>query len=134
MSNNMTAEFEAIRRRLSLLPNVIQKRVVRGATRAAGVAVKKEIQKNVPVDKSKLKKSISVKSQRRGLIPQGHEQVIIYPKKAYYSWFIEFGTSKMSPQPFMRPAFLNSRVLAVQAFQDYAFRRIQKEIEKLSRQ
>lgn len=37
---------------------------------------------------------------------------------AYYWRFVEFGTAKMSPRPFLRPAFENNKEAAVDAIVD----------------
>lgn len=40
------------------------------------------------------------------------------PNDPYYWRFVEFGTSKMAPKPFMRPAFEQSKQRAAQAIID----------------
>jgi len=131
---SMTAEFAEIKRKLRLLPDRIQKNVVTGATRAAAVAIQKEARQNVPVDSGTLKKAISVKKASRRNTEVGHIKFSVYVKpKAYYGSMVEFGTSKMAAQPYMRPAFANSATKAVQAFQDYARLRVNREIERLAR-
>jgi HK97 gp10 family phage protein len=44
---------------------------------------------------------------------------------------VEFGTSKMSPKPFMRPAFEAKKNEAVDAIRDYLAKRIPEEVAKL---
>jgi HK97 gp10 family phage protein len=50
---------------------------------------------------------------------------------AYYWKFVEFGTSKMSARPFLRPAFEASKLQAVDRIQEYMAERIPREVEKL---
>lgn len=52
---------------------------------------------------------------------------------AWYAHFVEFGTSKMSARPFMRPAFEAKKVAAVSAIKDYLQQRIPAEVEKARR-
>lgn len=37
------------------------------------------------------------------------------PDDPYYWWFLEFGTSKMAAQPFLRPAFESTKLAQLQA-------------------
>jgi len=131
---SITEEFRAIRDRLRLLPDRLQTNVVNGAARAGAVAIQKEARLNVPVDSGNLKKNIAVKKASRRNTERGHTKYHVYIRpKAFYGMFVEFGTSKQVAQPFMRPAFENSAEKAVQAFQAYAIRRTDREIERLGR-
>lgn len=48
----------------------------------------------------------------------------------FYWRFLEFGTVKMSPKPFLRPAFETKKVEAVEAIKE----RLWKRIEKIAKQ
>ena len=49
--------------------------------------------------------------------------------RAFYSKFLEFGTSKMLPRPFLFPATERSRPKIAQA----VFNRVKKEIQKIAK-
>jgi HK97 gp10 family phage protein len=48
----------------------------------------------------------------------------------FYWRFIEFGTSKISAKPFLRPAFEAKKAAAIEAMRDYLDKRIDKEAPK----
>ena len=52
---------------------------------------------------------------------------------AYYAHFVEFGTVKMSPQPFMRPAFEGKKNEAVDAIKDKLAERIEANAQDLNK-
>ncbi len=152
----MTDEFAQVKRALEKLPGVIQQRVVVGATRVAAKVIADEAKQNVPVDTGLLKKSIGVAKAKKADTKEGHIKFYVVPKSkvsgtakvsvngvtgklkyktnAYYAHMVEFGTSKMAARPFLRPAFDNSADKSVKAFQDYAHKRVEKEVAKLGRQ
>lgn len=58
-------------------------------------------------------------------IEDGEIQVYVDQQgKAYYGYFLEYGTSKMRAQPFMGPAFMKSRLKMQQAMADSLRKRI----------
>ena len=71
-------------------------------TKAARV-VQKTAKSLAPVDTGTLKGSIRVKSYK------DQKSAIVYTLTEY-AIFQEFGTSKMKPQPFMRPALIINRL------------------------
>ena len=52
---------------------------------------------------------------------------------AYYAHFVEFGTVRMSPQPFMRPAFEGKKNEAVDAIKDKLAERIEANAQDLNK-
>lgn len=70
------------------------------ATRLVGAKVKRDAQILAPVDTGFLRSSISVRTTRRV-----NDSTAEVTASANYAAFVEFGTSRMSPQPFMIPAF-----------------------------
>lgn len=52
--------------------------------------------------------------------------------QAYYGRFLELGTSKMSAQPFLRPALASTRDAAVRAFAEAFKRAIERAERKVS--
>ncbi|MDD5406010.1 MAG: HK97 gp10 family phage protein [Sulfurovaceae bacterium] len=152
---NMTESFANVQKALSKLPTHLQDRVVVGATRAAAQVVADEAKQNVPVDTGLLKKSIGVAQAKKSDTKLGHVKFYAVAKSkirgtsqidvggqkgklkykihAWYAHMVEFGTSKMAAIPFMRPAFENSGEKSVSAFQEYALKRVDKEITKLKK-
>ncbi len=154
--SKMTKSFQDIQKKLSALPTVIQQRVVVGATRASAKVIADEAKQRVPVRSGLLKSTISIAKAKKKDTKDGHVKFYVIPKTkttqkvnlisslgditklkfkrvAYYAHFVEFGTVKMEAQPFLRPAFENSKTKSVQAFQNYARKRIPKEIKKLAK-
>lgn len=73
------------------------------------------------------------KSQERTLGRRGAKN----PNDPYYWWWVEFGTSKMSAQPFLRPAFhdtqdaqLNGMRRRMTASLEQAAKKIQREVDR----
>lgn len=88
------------------------------AVSAAGDEILKEVEIRSPVKTGKLKASI-----RKLIFPKENRASSIIQvansKRGgiqHYAVFLEFGTSKMPPKPFMRPAFDVSQLKAVEAF------------------
>jgi HK97 gp10 family phage protein len=90
-----------------LEPKVVKK-ILRKAMRPSMKPMLKQAKANAPVDTGAIKKAIRLKSAPRsrqtlGLDLQIGEQN--YVGKTFVGAFHEFGTSKMEPRPFMRPAY-----------------------------
>lgn len=155
-SRNMTDSFRDVKKALEKLPGVVQEKVVVGATRVATKVIADEAKRNVPVDTGLLKKSIGVAKAKKRDTKDGHVKFFVVPKSkilfskkvnladggtgkvkvkthAYYAHMVEFGTKNMAARPFLRPAFEHSADASVRAFQQYAFKRVEKEIAKLNR-
>jgi len=151
----MTDEFKAVQEALGKLPAALQKKVVVGAARAAAKIIADEAKERAPVRSRLLKKSIDVAKAKPKDTPQGHIKFYVVPKSknyvsgvlqsngvafakikfqknAYYAHMVEFGTKNMAARPFLRPAFENSGDKSIKAFQEYALKRTEKEIRKLS--
>ncbi len=151
----MTDEFLQVKKALEKLPGVIQQKVVVGATRAAAKVVAEEAKERVPVDTGLLKKSIGVAKAKKSDTKTNHIKFYVVPKSkilltskvsvggktgklkakvnAYYAHMVEFGTSKMAARPFLRPAFENAGDKSVKEFQEYALKRVDKEVRKLAK-
>lgn len=150
----MTESFRRVVDALNQLPFAIQERVIKGATRKATKVIADEAKRLVPVDTGRLKLSINIAKAKDKDTKINHMKFYVVPKtkmrktiratidgqsakiktadKAYHAHFVEFGTSKMSAKPFLRPAYENTKRETVDAFKEYA-KRIDKEIEKLRR-
>lgn len=73
----------------------LEKAVLKGALKVEGSA-----KRRCPVDTGYLRASIS-----HQLLQNGKEPVALVGTNVEYAPYIEHGTSKQSPQPYLRPAF-----------------------------
>lgn len=96
-------------RLMKRLPLSIQRKHMRAALRKGAHIIAGEARANAPVLTGALQGSIKVragKARRRGdlrinvLTGEG-----FFKGDQFYGAFLEYGTSRMAPQPFMRPAF-----------------------------
>lgn len=155
-NKQMTESFKKVKKALDKLPGTIQQKVVVGATRKATSVIAKEAKANVPERTGLLKKSIGVAKAKKKDTPHNHVKFFVVPKSkilfskkvdladgstgklkvqanAYYAHMIEFGTVNMVAQPFLRPAMESKADESVKAFQQYALKRVDKEIAKLGK-
>lgn len=152
----MTESFKKVKQALEKLPDAIQQKVVVGATRKATSVIAKEAKDNVPERTGLLKKSIGVAKAKKKDTPLHHVKFFVVPKSkilfskkvtladggtgklkvqanAYYAHMVEYGTKNMVAQPYLRPAMESKADEAVKAFQDYAIKRVDKEIARLNK-
>lgn len=110
--------------------------VLRQATRASAAVFREEARRLAPKRTGKLARNIVVVSQRSRqgeavagirVRSQGKDSGRI---NSYYWRFVELGTSKMPPVPFIRPAFDTKQNEAVQAAFDKANAAIDKVLSK----
>jgi len=150
----MTDDFARLKEFLKKLPADIQQQVVKGATRSAANVIAKDARARVPVDTGLLKKSIAVRRAKKNNQKEGHEIYYVVPltkvkftakakingqnaklkatRYNFHAHLVEFGTSKMKAQPFLRPAYEASAESSVEAFKKYANERVEKEAKKLA--
>ncbi len=138
---------EDLLKALKQFPQNIQKNVIKGAVRAGCKPIVQEAKKNVPKETGNLKKSIGVVARRSkdkskikfAVTPRRHKKLPKIPYKelkkkgklgGYYAHMIEFGTSTIPAQPFMRPAFENQDNQSIEEVKKYMAKRIDKEILK----
>lgn len=129
---------------LQLLSSDIQNKIARAATNAAAQVIKNEAIKRAPADTGNLRKNIIVKrlpaqeaspltSQHIVTVRQGKltkKQKGAGLQDAFYGRFVEFGTVKMAPRPFLRPAFDSKKTDAVEAMRVRIKQRIDKANQK----
>ncbi|TLP41040.1 HK97-gp10 family putative phage morphogenesis protein [Arcobacter arenosus] len=118
---------------LKQFPQNIQKNVLNGALRAGCKPILDAAKENVPKDTGNLKKSLGIIKRRSR--DKSKVRFSVTPRRGgkydgFYAHMIEFGTSKMSAQPFMRPAFENQDNQSIEAAKKYMAKRIDKEVEK----
>lgn len=140
------AGFEQFTQQLRELPMRVAKNTLRGAVNAGATVIRQEAQRRAPVRSGILQKAIYQKQiaelsnavqqmffvgWRRG---QKAQQVKrggkVLNLDAYYGYFVEFGTSKIGAEPFMRPAFEIKKDEAVEAIRAYLAERIPRELAK----
>ena len=118
--------------KLHKLPDRVQKNVVTGAIRAGASSIAKEMKHKVPVKNGTLKKSIGVVKRR-----QKDKSIVMFTvaprvkKGGWYAHFVEFGTKKMSPEPFIRPAYEEKGKDTINIAKQYMSKRLDKELAKL---
>lgn len=98
------------------LINTTRPAVVTAALEAGGEVIAEEARRLVPVRTGNLRESIGVATgglnysalslSKAGIsVEIGPRQGRDEPHDGFYGHMVEFGTFKMAPQPFMRPAF-----------------------------
>ena len=136
MANSISANFDskALIKTLNTLPQNIQKNVMVGAVRAGSNIIRDEARRLVPIDTGNLKKSI-VSIRRKG--DKNTIQFSVTPSRGkndgWYAHFIEFGTSKMSAKPFLRPALESQQSEVLQKTKEYIANRLPNEVMKAKR-
>lgn len=136
MSIEASIDTQALLKALHQFPTNIQNNVLVGAIRAGAKPLVDAAKANVPVDTANLKKSIGI--NRKKTKDKSQVWFTVSPRKGgkndgFYGHMVEFGTSKMAAQPFMRPAFESQDQQSIEATKKYMASRIDKEVEKARR-
>ena len=143
MAKTITVKVDGLAdlgKRMQTLSADVSNRIARAATAAGAVVIRKAAQQKVAVDTGNLKKNIIVKRIPKGESTLTSQHIVTVRKgkltakqkgtglkDAYYGQFVEFGTAKMPAQPFLRPAYDESKREAVEAIKD----RIEKRLKKV---
>lgn len=160
--SSFTIQIEGLKeleKALKELPLEIQKRPLRSAVSAGAKEIADEAISKAPVGQTgNLKKSLYRYRSRR-LSAIGKETFLVGVRKgkgiygntnlnrrlnrvgktyktqgeAYYWRFLEFGTSKMPAQPFLRPAYENAKERAVQIIKERLGKAIEAQARKLAK-
>lgn len=109
--------------KLKSLPDKISKKIAMTALRSGAKIIMQRARMLCPVVIGTLQKSIKVRVPRRkkrneAVVLVGIDSVPMGGRmggKAFYGAFVEFGTSKMAANSFMRPAFDGTRAEVVGA-------------------
>ncbi|ODT38208.1 MAG: hypothetical protein ABS55_01330 [Lautropia sp. SCN 70-15] len=149
---------EDLKRALQALPWQLRRKALRGALRSAAKVIQGEARARAPVllqstpyrTRGLVRRSISVTSsklaRKRGdvgvflTVRRGRSALnrgayltlsrrLVRPNDPFYFKFLELGTKKMKPRPFLGPAFRAKATQAVQAFE----RGVRPEIANLNR-
>ena len=133
MGINTTINSDDLLKTLSQFPKNIQNNVMTGAIRAGANVIRDEARIRVPKKTKDLAKSIV--SIKRRAETRNQVKFSVTPsrgknKAGWRAHFIEFGTSKMSAKPFLRPAFETSENKSLDAAKDYIAKRIPQEVAK----
>lgn len=145
---NLTG-FKELAKALKELGPRVAKNGLRAATSAGAAVIRNEARSRAPVDTGEMKKDIQMKRERDqrdgGLFAASYSVFVRSGKKSrlsgkardvqkdsFYWKFVEFGTSKMAAQPFLRPSFESRKEDAVDAIGKKLDERIQVEAAKLA--
>jgi HK97 gp10 family phage protein len=128
------------------LPKKLDRGILNSALKAGAKPMVKDAQAKVPVDTGDLKSAIRAISVKPPVytatvhVGIGKTRLTKARKKAgeraYTPWYgllVEFGTSKMSARPFLRPAFERNKFAAVGIIKKNLAIAIEAEAEKLKR-
>lgn len=133
MSISANIDGKSLLKALSAFPKNIQNNVMTGAIRAGANVIRDEARVRAPKKTKALAKSIV--SIKRRTETRNQVKFSVTPSKGknkagWRAHFIEFGTSKMSAKPFLRPAFEVSENKSLDAAKNYIAKRIPKEVAK----
>lgn len=122
-------------RRMKELEPKLRKSALRAAVSAGAQVIKKAAVSIVSVDTGQTKRGIYATRSKRGSSP-GVETFVVgvrtgakYAEKgtaAAFWWHLEFGTQHMPAKPFLRPAFENKKMEAVEAMKQKLFQKLEQ--------
>jgi len=111
------------------LPLTVENKILKGTILKVARELQSAVVRRAPVGFTG-KLADGIKTSTQGLKGKLAINVIV---KAFYSRFLEFGTSKMAAKPFMRPAFDESLPQMEAAFAEALTRGVKKEVKKASK-
>jgi HK97 gp10 family phage protein len=146
---NLTG-FKELAAALRELPQRVAKNGLRAAVGAGAAVIRKEARLRAPKDSGEMTKDIQIKRERGAaggdtfvarysvFVLSGKKSRLKGKKRniqrdSYYWKFVEFGTSKMAAQPFLRPSFETQKEEAVKAIGEKLDQRIQAAAAELHR-
>lgn len=103
-----------IARRLKALDTDLRKKAVDPAMRAGMRIYVDEAKARAPVRTGAMRDSIKARKDGKGSTRGSTSYLAGVTVKAFYYYFIEFGTSKLAARPFLRPAWeaVSGKVIA----------------------
>jgi HK97 gp10 family phage protein len=139
-SNFKITGLNEARNLLKVLPDRTQKRVLNGAVRAGATVLRKEIKAAAPVDADKrspasekygrLKDNIRVLRLKFG-VPKTSAMYRVDTGRAFWGYFLEFGTRFIAARAWFRPAVDANFDRAVNQMKERLASGIEREAEKL---
>jgi len=126
----------------------VARNALRSSVSAGAAVIRNDARNRAPVDTGEMKKDIQIKRERdaQGEMSAKYSVFVRSGKKSrlsgksrdvqkdsFYWRFVEFGTSKMAAQPFLRPAFEAKKEDAIKAIGEKLDERIQKIAQELVR-
>jgi len=125
---------------LAKLPKSAGKGALRKALKKAGQPIFDAAKMKVPVDTGALKESLEISTklsrrQKRGRRKQGAVELFIGAgrPKGSHAHLVEFGTSRSSPRPFLRPAWDENKGKILRIFGKELWLQIEKAAKKLAK-
>lgn len=127
---------KALERKLRKLDERVQKKIVRKALRSGAKPVLADAKAYVPIDTGALESELKITASRarRGFFGV---QVATPPRsilgigpddKGYYPAILEYGSDKMEPIPYLRPAFDNNRGRALAIIRDVLVKGVREAV------
>jgi len=121
---------------LKRLPERVARNVLRRATTKAAKVIEEEIRQRTPVGPTgNLKASITQKGVRQPNKQNLTRRVGAFKGgkfKGHHAHLIEFGTVKMSPRPFIRPAFDTKKAEALKVMGEELGKGVEKAAARLA--
>lgn len=110
MTTYRVTGIEQIRATLLALPGALAKRSLKKAVMKPAMLVRDEARRIAPKDSGLLASDIAVAQDRKPELDGMDARAVVFVTwkgkgGAPYWRYVEFGTAKMAPRPFMRPAF-----------------------------
>lgn len=112
------ADITTVEYAMKNLPIDIMTKLVDKSLRPEAKAMAEKIKERVPVDTGFLKSTIMVKKNNNKRFKTSRRYAILAEKYAFYWYFLEYGTSKMLPRPFITPVLLEQMSGIVGGFSD----------------
>ena len=118
----VVAKIDGARRlekQLKALPRNLERKAYRQSLGAAASAMREAIRRAAPRDQGLLRKAIKSRVNSRDLTGEiyvTHGVGVKYD--AFYWHFVEYGTSRLPANPFLRPAFEDSQDDVVDVYTD----------------
>ncbi|MRG98867.1 hypothetical protein GIY21_01010 [Xanthomonas sontii] len=107
------------------------RRALRKGMRRGAIVIRNDARARVRVARGRLRRAIRTRERSD---EQGWMRFAVeVPKSAFYGKFGEYGTSKMAPWPFMRPAAESKTEEAVAAMRDAIAEAVTLEMQRVRR-
>lgn len=106
-------DFRKVQRALDKMQKALQAGAIDTFVLQGAEDMLQAVKDQCPVDTGKLRDSLKITDSDKSSRPRPGRKSSLSVKNTYcyittdvfYAWFLEYGTSKMPPHPFMRPAF-----------------------------